>query len=96
MLSRRDRVFLLCFSNRLRPVNDCTSDVPRLLASLEAYQKGNTNFPEIEPRETRPACCNTAYYDAVYHSSTVMMSGAEPGRRLGELPADRRAVAIEL
>jgi Ca-activated chloride channel family protein len=79
VLGPADRAFLLCFGNYLRMVNEFTSSPKELLASLQAYEKGNRNFPELGPAEDREG--GTAFFDAIYYSSTELLSQVEHGRR---------------
>jgi Ca-activated chloride channel family protein len=81
VLSQRDRAFLVCFGNHLRLASDYTSSAREILLSLELFEKGKSEFPELGPAEVRPGCCNTAFYDAVYHGTSQMSRGNEPGRR---------------
>ena len=81
VLSPRDRAFLLCFGSRLRLASDYTTSAREVMLSLELYEKGKTDFPELGPAEVRPDCCNTAFYDALYQPAGLMFRGNEPGRR---------------
>jgi Ca-activated chloride channel family protein len=79
VLSPVDRAYLLCFGNYLRVVSEFTSSPNELLAGLQAYEKGRRSFPELGPAEDREA--GTAFYDAIYYSSTEMLAKVEHGRR---------------
>jgi Ca-activated chloride channel family protein len=81
VLGSDDRAFLLCFGNRLRLVSDYSSSAKQLVASLAAFDKGkgNDDYPIVGPVEHR--LLGTAFYDAIYYSSTQMMQGTERGRR---------------
>jgi Ca-activated chloride channel family protein len=83
VLTPRDQAFLLCFGNRLRLASDYSASAREILRSLELFEKGKerSEFPELGPAEVRPACCNTAFYDAIYYTSSQMFRGNEPGRR---------------
>jgi Ca-activated chloride channel family protein len=89
VVSPRDDVFLLCFASRLRLAQDVTAD-PRLivegLEQFELYRKGKGNirpgrFPELGPHEIRPQSTDTAFFDAVYESVRLKLSGNEVGRK---------------
>jgi len=79
VLGPADQAYLLCFGNYLRMVNEFTSSPAELLASLQSYEKGSRNFPELGPAEDREG--GTAFYDAIYYSSTDMLAKVEHGRR---------------
>jgi Ca-activated chloride channel family protein len=89
VVSPRDDVFLLCFANRLRLAQDVTSDAAQVVDSLdlfERYRKGKANippnrFPELGPHESRPGNTDTAFFDAVYESIRLKLSGSETGRK---------------
>ena len=79
VLGPQDRAFLLCFGNFLRVPREFTASPRELLDSLQAYEKGERDVPELGPIEERSA--GTAFYDALYYSVTEMLSGNERGRK---------------
>jgi len=89
VVSSRDDVFLLCFANRLRLAQDVTSDAALVVDSLdlfERYRKGKANpppgrLPELGPHEIRPSTTDTAFFDAVYESVRLKLSGNQSGRK---------------
>ena len=78
VLGPKDRVFLLCFGNHLRLVNDYTQSGPQMFEHLKEYEKKSSRFPEIGPKEDRDL--GTAFYDSIYYSVTEKMV-SENGRR---------------
>jgi VWFA-related protein len=82
ILQKQDRAFLVCFGNNLRLMSDYSNSPKDLVDALKEFEKGKNveDFPVIGPREHR--VLGTAFYDAIYHSSTQMMqNAAERGRR---------------
>jgi len=78
VLGPNDRVFLLCFGNHLRLVNDYTQAGPQMFEHLKEYEKKSDRFPEIGPKEERDL--GTAFYDSIYYSVTEKLAN-ENGRR---------------
>ena len=81
VLGPRDMAFLVCFANSLRLMSDYSNSPADLLAALRVYGKGNRNqeYPLLGPPERR--ILGTAFYDALYYSSTLMMQNTFRGRR---------------
>jgi Ca-activated chloride channel family protein len=81
VLGPRDRAFLLCFGNSLRLMSDFTNSSQDLLAALRVFDKGKAreDYPLLGPVERR--FLGTAFYDALYYSSTLMMKNISRGRR---------------
>jgi Ca-activated chloride channel family protein len=81
VLQPEDRAFLVCFGNNLRLMSDHSNSPRDLVDSLREFEKGKhvEEYPIIGPREHR--VLGTAFYDAIYHSSTQMMQNIERGRR---------------
>jgi Ca-activated chloride channel homolog len=81
VLLPRDRAFLVCFANNLRLMSDYSNSPKDLVDSLKEYEKGKgiEDFPLIGPLEHR--VLGTAFYDAIFYSSTQMMQNVERGRR---------------
>jgi Ca-activated chloride channel family protein len=73
----RDRAFLVCFGNHLRLASDFSSSGSELIEGLKKLEK--REVPEIGPREYRTA--GTAFYDAIYHATTLKLAQADQGRR---------------
>ncbi|HXY26415.1 MAG TPA: VWA domain-containing protein [Candidatus Acidoferrum sp.] len=78
VLGPKDRVFLLCFGNHLRLVNDYTQSGTLMFEHLKEYEKKSDRFPEIGPKEDRDL--GTAFYDSIYYSVTEKLA-SENGRR---------------
>jgi len=79
VLGPKDQTFLLCFGNRLRVAKGFTSSPEGLLEGLTAFEKGERGFPELGPEEIREE--GTAFFDAIYYSSTEMLAKTERGRK---------------
>ena len=81
VLQSQDRAFLLCFGNNLRLMSDHSNSARDLVDALKEFERGKNieDFPTIGPREHR--ILGTAFYDAVFYSSTQMMQNVEHGRR---------------
>jgi Ca-activated chloride channel family protein len=81
VLRPQDKAFLMAFGNRLTLVSDYTGSAKLLVESLEDYRKpkNRVEYPSVGPRELRQA--GTAFYDAVFYGSTLMMQNIERGRR---------------
>jgi Ca-activated chloride channel family protein len=81
VLQSQDRAFLLCFGNNLRLMSDHSNSARDLVDALKEFERGKNieDFPTIGPREHR--ILGTAFYDAVFYSSTQMMQSVEHGRR---------------
>ena len=62
-------------------MSDHTNSAKDLVDSLKTFEKGKMieNFPMLGPREHR--ILGTAFYDAIFYSSTQMMQNVERGRR---------------
>ena len=65
ILRPSDQAFAVCFGNHLRLVSDTTSSIAQIMSSLQRFDKGDTDFPEIGPKEEREL--GTALYDAIYY-----------------------------
>ena len=81
VLQPQDRAFLVCFGNNLRLMSDYSNSARDLVDALKEFEKGKNieDFPTLGPREHR--VLGTAFYDAIFHSSTQMMQNVERGRR---------------
>jgi Ca-activated chloride channel family protein len=81
VLQPQDRAFLVCFGNNLRLMSDHSNSPQDLVAALKEFEKGRNigDFPLLGPREHR--VLGTAFYDAIFYSSTQMMQNVERGRR---------------
>jgi len=81
VLQPQDRAFLVCFGNNLRLMSDHSNSARELVDSLREFERGKRvdEFPIIGPREHR--VLGTAFYDAIFYSSTQMMQNIERGRR---------------
>jgi len=81
VLQAQDRAFLVCFGNNLRLMSDHSNSARELVDSLREFERGKRidDFPIIGPREHR--VLGTAFYDAIFYSSTQMMQNIERSRR---------------
>jgi Ca-activated chloride channel family protein len=81
VLTPRDRAFLLCFGNHLRLAADDTHSAGDLVDALRRFEKpkNREGMNELGPPELRFA--GTAFYDALYYSSTEKLKVDERGRR---------------
>lgn len=79
VLTRRDNAFLLCFGNHLRLARDFSASPRDLMEGLKLFDHHMGDMPELGPHENRLE--GTAFYDALYYSSTEKLSGKEGGRR---------------
>jgi Ca-activated chloride channel family protein len=77
VLTPRDRAFIVCFGNHLRLASDFSASSTELIDSLKKLDK--REVPEIGPREYRSA--GTAFYDAIYHATTLKLAHISQGRR---------------
>ncbi len=80
VLEPNDQAFAVCFGNHLRLVADSTSSTPAIMDGIRSFDKGNTNFPEIGPKEEREL--GTALYDAVFYSVTEKLAGIHQRRKV--------------
>jgi Ca-activated chloride channel family protein len=81
VLRPQDKAYLMTFANRLTLVSDYTGSAKELVKSLEDFQhaKSRGEYPSVGPREHRQL--GTAFYDAVFYGSTLMMQNIDRGRR---------------
>ena len=81
VLGPKDKAFLLAFANRLSLVCDYTDSAKDLVDSLSDFdrEKNRGEYPIVGPPEFR--VLGTAFYDALFYSSTQMMQNIERGRR---------------
>jgi Ca-activated chloride channel homolog len=77
VLTPRDRAFLICFGNHLRLASDFSASGSELIDGLKKLEKRES--PEIGPHELRFG--GTAFYDAIYHATTVKLAHVDEGRR---------------
>jgi Ca-activated chloride channel family protein len=89
VLGPKDRVFLVCFANRIQLVSDFTQSGSELMERWQEFN-GNENkkkkekdkkekeFPDIGPKEDR--VLGTAFYDSIYYSISEKLA-QENGRR---------------
>ncbi|RXS97006.1 VWA domain-containing protein [Silvibacterium dinghuense] len=78
VLRPQDQVFALCFGNHLRLASDLTSNPAQVIDGLERYskvKKGDYDFPELAPDETREG--GSAVYDAIFASVTEKLAPVE-------------------
>lgn len=79
-LMPEDKAFAVCFGNHLRLVSDWSGDQSAITAALHSYDKGQSDFPEIGPKEDREL--GTALNDAVFYSATEKMAGIQHRRKV--------------
>jgi len=81
VLGKRDKAFVVAFANRVSLVSDYTASASGLVDSLSDFEheKRRFEYPIVGPHEIR--ILGTAFYDAVYYSSTLMMQNIDRGRR---------------
>jgi Ca-activated chloride channel family protein len=81
VLGPRDKAFLLSFANRLMLVADYTRSGKELVSALGDFEheKNRADYPIVGPQEFR--VLGTAFYDAIFYSSTQMMQNIDRGRR---------------
>ena len=77
VLRPKDQAFLLCFGNHLRLASDFSSNAGDISESINDCGKGKA--PEIGPDENR--ILGTAFYDAIYYSTTLKLAPMEQSRR---------------
>jgi len=78
VLRDKDKVFLICFNDRIRVVSDFGQSGSELLDHLKQFQKSSKGFPEVGSDDTRDD--GTAFYDSIYYSVTEKLANEE-GRR---------------
>lgn len=76
-LTPRDRAFVIRFGNHLRLASDFSASSSELIDGLKHVEKKSP--PEIGPREYREG--GTAFYDALYYSTTLKLAKVDQGRR---------------
>lgn len=67
------------FGNHLRLVSEATPKGSAIASGLEAFAKGDHDFPQIGPKEEREG--GTALYDAIYFSIAEKLQKAGERRR---------------
>jgi Ca-activated chloride channel family protein len=80
VLEPTDQAFAVCFGNHLRLVSDSTSSAPAIMDGIRSFDKGNTDFPEIGPKERREL--GTALYDAVFFSVNEKLATIHQRRKV--------------
>jgi Ca-activated chloride channel family protein len=80
VLEPSDQAFAVCFGNHLRLVSGSTSSAPAIMDGIRSFDNGNTDFPEIGPKEKREL--GTALYDAVFFSVTEKLAGIHQRRKV--------------
>ena len=79
VMEPNDQAFAVCFGNHLRLVSDTTSSTSTIMDGIRGFDKGNTNFPELGPKEEREL--GTALYDAIYFGITEKLTGIHQRRK---------------
>jgi Ca-activated chloride channel family protein len=83
VLGKQDKAFLVAFGNRIMLVCDYSNSAKELVNALGDFEHDNRNrradYPMVGPPEFR--ILGTAFYDAVFYSSTLMMQNIDRGRR---------------
>jgi len=80
VLEPNDQAFAVCFGNHLRLVSDSTSSSSAIMDGIRSFDKGNTDFPEIGPKEQREL--GTALYDAIYFGITEKLANIHKRRKV--------------
>ncbi len=80
ILEPTDQAFAICFGNHLRLVSDLTSSAPAIMDGIRTFDKGNTNFPELGPKEVREL--GTAFYDAVFYGVSEKLASIHQRRKV--------------
>ncbi len=87
ILTQRDRAFLVCFGNRVRLMSDFTAKRDEIIDALKDSEKEKHGpldglYPVIGPEHER-RILGTAFYDALYYSTTekLVEDKSERGRR---------------
>ena len=79
VLTPRDRAFLICFGNRLRLASDFSASATDLMDGLKLFDHDSGHMVEIGPPDIR--VLGTAFYDALYYSTTEKLAKAEGARK---------------
>jgi Ca-activated chloride channel family protein len=79
VLSPADRAVAVCFGNHLRLVSDATASPTEIMDGLQGFTKGDRDFPEIGPKESRDL--GTALYDALYFTTKEKLNQPDERRR---------------
>jgi Ca-activated chloride channel family protein len=81
VLRAQDKSYLMTFANRLQLISDYTSSPREIVHSLEEFEhnKNRGEYPMVGTREIR--VLGTAFYDAIFYGSTLMMQNIGRGRR---------------
>ena len=79
VLTPRDRAFLICFGNHLRVASDFSASAAELMDGLKRFEHESGRMPEIGPPDVR--VLGTAFYDALYYSTTEKLSTSEGARK---------------
>ena len=80
VLGTGDQGFALCFGNHLRLVSDFTGSSSEIMGGIRAFDAGNTNFPEIGPKEQRQL--GTALYDAIFFATAEKLAAIRQRRKV--------------
>jgi Ca-activated chloride channel homolog len=95
VLTKTDQAFLVCFGNQVRLVSDFSPTREPLIDSLKDFdgthrskKKSPSPYPDLGPPERRFA--GTAFYDALYHSTTHLATRRDPE----EAEQGRRALIV--
>ncbi len=80
ILRPQDEVFAVCFGDHLRLVSDLTNSAAVVIDSLNRFDKGKGDFPQLDPDPTRSG--GTALFDAVYSSVQQKLANTNGRRRI--------------
>jgi Ca-activated chloride channel family protein len=83
VLRPQDQAFAVCFGNHLRLVSDFSSDAAQITDQLAKFHKGDRDFPELEPDDSREG--GSAVYDSIF---------ASVSEKLGSTGARRKALIL--
>ena len=79
-LSSPDRVFLVCFGNRVRLAQDFTDRPRDIIDALHDFEKqGGGGLFEFAPHERR--VLGTAFYDAIFYSVSERLAASSGARK---------------
>ncbi|MFC5861233.1 VWA domain-containing protein [Acidicapsa dinghuensis] len=79
VLRPQDQAFAVCFGNHLRLVSDFSSDAAKITDGLARFNKGDRDFPEMEPDDSREG--GSAVYDSIFASVAEKLNSTGARRK---------------
>jgi Ca-activated chloride channel family protein len=79
VLRPQDQAFAVCFGNRLRLVSDFSPDAAQITDRLAKFNKGDRDFPELEPDDSREG--GSAVYDSIFASVSEKLNSTGARRK---------------